>query len=253
MRSPGSITWSPRGSVIESPRMMLATFESAGRCASRSGTPTTPAPPPSSTSNSTICTSPSANTSVWRAALTPITRVIACAVSSSDETTKSRSRRPSRQRSMYSTFDVLMTVVASGASRRANDPATRFVSSRDVQAMTRSARPRPASASARRLAPFASTVATSKRYASGVRRAPSRSTTVISCSAWSASTIVDPTWPAPMMKILTRRAGYTRRRADERLAHARRVESPAVRGCHPWPVTPPVRRRRGRANGYERQ
>ncbi len=223
MRSPAWITSSPRGSVIESPRMMLATFESSGRCASRSGTPTTLAPPPSSTSNSTICTWPSAKTSVCRAAGTPITRVIACAVSSSDETTKSTSRRPSRQRSRYSTLDVLITVVAWGASRRANDPATMFASSRDVQAITRSARARPASASARRRRRSPPRSRRRSGMRSGVRRAPSRSTTAISCSAWSASTIVDPTWPAPMRKILTRRAGYTRGRVDERLVGERRV------------------------------
>ena len=40
---------------------------------------------------------------------------------------------------MYSTFDVRITVVARGASTRANEQATRFTSSRDVQAMKRSA------------------------------------------------------------------------------------------------------------------
>ena len=45
----------------------------------------------SSTSNSPTCTWPSAKTSVWRAAGTPRMRLIAYAVSSSEETTKSTS------------------------------------------------------------------------------------------------------------------------------------------------------------------
>ena len=85
-------------------------------------------------------------------------REIACAVSSSEETTKSTSSWPSRHSSTYSTFDVRMTVVAFGASRRANIPATRLASSRDVQAITRSASPTPASARSRRLAPLPSNV-----------------------------------------------------------------------------------------------
>ena len=91
----------------------------------------------------------------------PIDRETAYAVSSSEETAKSTSSRPARQSWMYSTFDVRITVVAFGASIRAKEHATRFTSSRDVQAMN--SRPcryrRPASAF--RLAPFASIVRTS--------------------------------------------------------------------------------------------
>ena len=93
---------------------------------------------PSSTSNSTIWTWPSAKTSVCRAAGTPMMRLIAWAVSSSELTTKSTSSWPSRHRSTYSTFEVRMTVVAFLASLRANIPATRFTSSREVHAITRS-------------------------------------------------------------------------------------------------------------------
>ena len=91
----------------------------------------------------------------------PIERETAYAVSSSEETAKSTSSRPARQSWMYSTFDVRITVVALGASIRANEHATRFTSSRDVQAMNRSALSIPASWSAFRLAPFASIVRTS--------------------------------------------------------------------------------------------
>ena len=59
---------------------------------------------------------------------------------------------------MYSTFDVRITVVARGASARANEHATRFTSSRDVHAMNRSDSLAPACWIARRLAPFASIV-----------------------------------------------------------------------------------------------
>ena len=41
IRSPGLIDSSPRGTSTLSPRMMLATFESGGIVASRSGLPTT--------------------------------------------------------------------------------------------------------------------------------------------------------------------------------------------------------------------
>ena len=127
-------------------------------CASRRGRPTTAGSAPSGISNSTICTWPSTKTSVWRADGIPIERATAWAVSSSDETAKSTSRRPSRHRSMYSTFDVRITIVARGASTRANEQATRFTSSRDVHAMKRSAAAVPACWIARRLAPFASIV-----------------------------------------------------------------------------------------------
>ena len=96
-----------------------------------------------------------------------------------------------------------MTVVARGASRRANVPATRFASSLDVHASTRSASRTPASARARRLAPLASRVVMSKRWLIAASRAGSRSSTVTSCSPWRACTIVVPTCPAPMTKIFT--------------------------------------------------
>ena len=191
--------------------MIAATRESAGITASRSGFPRISALAPSVTSYSTILIWPSAKTSACTAALTPITREIAWAVSISDETTKSTSSCPWRQSSMYSTLEVRITVVALGASSRANVPATRFASSRDVQASTRSASRTPASARARLLAPFASSVATSKRWLIAARRAGSRSRTVTSCSPWRASTIVVPTWPAPMTKIFTAGAGYSLR------------------------------------------
>ena len=88
-------------------------------------------------------------------------RLIAFAVSSSEETTKSTSSWPSRQSSTYSTFDVRITVVASRVSRRANMPATRLTSSREVAAMTRSASATPARWRSRRLVPSPSTVVTS--------------------------------------------------------------------------------------------
>ena len=130
-------------------------------------------------------------------------RLIAWAVSSSDETTKSTSSWPSRQRSTYSVLDVRMTVVACSASRLANMPATRLTSSRDVHAITRSAFAAPAAARSFRLVPSPSKKATSKRAGERLSRDVSVSTTVISCSSWSASTIVVPTCPAPMRKTRT--------------------------------------------------
>ena len=126
--------------------------------ASRSGRPTTAGSAPAGISNSTISTWPSAKTSVCRAEGIPIDRATARAVSSSEDTAKSTSRRPSRQRSMYSTFEVLITIVARGASARANEQATRLTSSLEVHAMKRSAPLVPACWIARRLAPFASIV-----------------------------------------------------------------------------------------------
>ena len=144
-----------------SPRMIAKTRESWGIAAPCSGRPTIVVAASGGISNSTICTWPSAKTSVCRAAGMPIERETAWAVSSSDETAKSTSSRPSRQRSMYSMFEVRITVVARGASTRAKEQATRFTSSRDVQAMKRSASLVPACWIARRLAPFASIVRTS--------------------------------------------------------------------------------------------
>ena len=130
-------------------------------------------------------------------------RLIACAVSSSDDTTKSTSSCPPRQSSTYSIFDVRITVVAPSASRRANMPATRLTSSRDVQAMTRSALPTPALARSLRLVPSPSYVMTSNRPAIACSRDASLSSTVISWSSWRASTMVDPTCPAPIRKTFT--------------------------------------------------
>jgi len=62
---------------------------------------------------------------------------------------------------MYSTFDVRITLVARGASTRANEQATRLTSSREVHAMNRSASAAPASWSVLRLAPLPSIVRTS--------------------------------------------------------------------------------------------
>ena len=145
MRSPTRIDSTPRGRLSPPSRMMLATFESGGIFASLSGGPTTSGLAPSSTSNSTICTWPSAKTSVCRAAGTPIVVVTACAASSSDETTKSTSSWRSRHSSRYSTFDVRTIVCARGASLRTSIAAMMFGSSCDVHAMTRSACAMPAS------------------------------------------------------------------------------------------------------------
>jgi hypothetical protein len=75
-----------------------------------------------------------------------------------------------------------------------------LISSREVQAMSSPASAIPASCSVRRLAPFPSIVVMSKWYESRVRRGASVS---ITCSPWSASTMVVPTWPAPMRMIFT--------------------------------------------------
>ena len=63
--------------------MIAATFESSGRFAWRSGTPTTSVDAVASTANSPTCTWPSAKMSVCRAAGTPRMRLIAYDVSSS--------------------------------------------------------------------------------------------------------------------------------------------------------------------------
>ena len=203
MRSPVRISSSPPGRIVSSPRMIAATFESGGMGAWRSGTPSTSLDASSSTSNSPSCTWPSAKTSVCRAAGIPTIRLIAWAVSSSDETTKSTSSWPSRQRSTYSVLDVRITVVALSASRRANMPATRFTSSRDVQAITRSAVAIPAAA----MILAARSVALEDRdveaSAQRLKTGGSVSRTVTSCSSWRASTMVEPTCPAPMTKTRT--------------------------------------------------
>ncbi len=169
------------------------------------GRPTTSGDAASSTSNSPTCTCPSAKTSVCRAAGTPRMRLIAYAVSSSEETTKSTSSWP-----FAPEVDVLDARRAddgrraSAASRRANMPATRFTSSREVHAMTRSAA---CDAGGGEVLP-ARPVALEHRDVEARRHAPAGATprvssTVISCSSWRASTMVEPTWPAPMRKTRT--------------------------------------------------
>ena len=103
-------------------------------------------------------------------------------------------------------FDVRTIVAPRGASFRAIIAAMRFGSSREVQAITRSAFGDPRllqRAAGSRRCP--SRCATSKRYASAVTRDSSMSTTVSSCSACNDSTIVEPTCPAPITKIFTPR------------------------------------------------
>jgi hypothetical protein len=99
-RSPGRTRSSPRGTINRSPRISAATFESAGTAAVRSWRPIrAPSSASAGTSSSTICTLPSAKTSVWRAAGRPSVAEIAFAVSISGETMKSTSRWRSRQAS----------------------------------------------------------------------------------------------------------------------------------------------------------
>ena len=74
---------------------------------------------------------------------------------------KSTSSCPSRQTSRYSGFDVRTIVVVRGAIAFVIMAATMFDSSREVQAISRSALVTPASESTLRLAPLPSTVATS--------------------------------------------------------------------------------------------
>ena len=141
--------------------MIAATRESGGRRASRSGVWSRLGSADSGTSNSTICTWPSAKTSVCLAAGTPIVREIAYAVSTSEETMKSTSSWPSRQTSRYSGFVVRTMVVVLVEQAFEIIAETMFVSSREVQAIRRSASLIPAAESTRRLAPFPSTVCTS--------------------------------------------------------------------------------------------
>ena len=119
-RSPGLIASSPRATSRLPPRITLATFESTGIRASRSGRPTVSSRGRSSgTSNSTISTWPSAKMSVCFAAGMPMMRAIAFAVSTSDATTKSTSSWRSRQMSRYSTF-IVRTIVFALESARAS-------------------------------------------------------------------------------------------------------------------------------------
>ena len=77
-----------------------------------------------------------------------------------------------------------------------------------------------------RLVPSPSKMATSKRYGERLRAAKaSVSRTVSSCSSWSASTIVDPTCPAPMRKTRTARVAYSR----TAVAHGRSATVSSVR------------------------
>ena len=98
---------------------------------------------------------------------------------------------------------------ASGASLRANIETMTLTSSREVHAITSAASLSPAFSSTLRLAPSASTVPTSYRLPSASSRPASMSITVSSCSSWSAPTIVEPTCPAPMTKILIARPRLT--------------------------------------------
>ena len=85
---------------MRSPRTIPTTLESAGIAARRSGRPISASfVVRGGTSNSTICTLPSAKTSVWRAAGMPTIAEMAFAVSSSEETMKSTSISRSRQAS----------------------------------------------------------------------------------------------------------------------------------------------------------
>ncbi len=143
--------------------MMLATRESRGVGASRSGAPIAAPFARLSTSNSTSCTWPSANTSVCRAAEMPIVREIACAVSTSEETMKSTLSCPSRQTSRYSSFVVRAIVRVVGETAFVIIAETRFASSRDVHATTSCASACSTPRRTRRLAPFPSTVRTSYR------------------------------------------------------------------------------------------
>ena len=141
--------------------MMLTTFESSGIAASRNGRPITSSLlAPSGTSNSTTCTWPSANVSVWRAAGMPISPEIAFAVSSSEETMKSTSISRSRHASRYSTLVVRTTTIAR-ESFLTIIALTRFASSRDVEAMNSEHSWMPASRITRLVVPLPSTTRTS--------------------------------------------------------------------------------------------
>jgi hypothetical protein len=97
-------------------------------------------------------------------------------------------------------------VLVFGEIRLQKIAAMMLISSRDVQAISRSAFATSARSRVRRLAPLPTSRPTSKRSASAVSRGSSRSITVMSCSSWSASTTVEPTWPAPMTTIFIGRA-----------------------------------------------
>jgi hypothetical protein len=162
IRSHGRIACDPRGRISSLPRMMATTFELAGISASRSGRPITgPSPEASGTSNSTIWTFPSANTSVCLAAGTPIRPEMAIAVSSSEETMKSTSISRSRQASRYSTLLVRTTTRTSRPSFLASIADTRLASSRGLHAIRSEASSMPASRITRLVVPLPVTVRTS--------------------------------------------------------------------------------------------
>jgi hypothetical protein len=187
-RSPGRICSPPRGTIIRSPRIRPATFESRGISASRSGRPTSaPLSASAATSSSTIWTLPSANTSVWRAAGMPRIPEIAFAVSSSGETMKSTSSCRSRQASRYAALVVRMIVCAL-VIRFTSIAQIRLASSRGLQPTNRSIGPAQALRTMCLVVPSPSTALTSKRAESDASRRGSMSITVISCSSCSPCT-----------------------------------------------------------------
>src|SRR3954449_6364139 len=207
IRSPGMITSSPRGMTTPSGRMMLATLQSWGRRASLSGTPTTASVGCSiGMSNSTICTRPSANMSVCRAAGTPVICVTAFAVSNGGDTIRSNSRSPARHTSRYSVL-LTRTTVRPPDSRLANSAATMFTSSRCVQVMVRSASATCASISVRRLAASPTTASTSVSAPSDRSASGSASITVPEWWVGGGPTIREPTWPAPITTTFKPRTG----------------------------------------------
>ena len=204
IRSPGRTSSSPRGITTPSSRMIAATRESGGSRASRSGVPRMLGSAFSVTSNSTICTWPSANTSVCRAAGTPIVREIANAVSTSDETMKSTSSWPSRHTSRYSGFVVRTTVVvrdrAGLRDHRGDD--VRLVARRAGDQQVGLGDP-----GGREHAPAGAVALHRVRRRSAARSRPAAPRRGRRPSARARreapATIVAPTWPAPMMKIFT--------------------------------------------------
>ena len=197
---PAAIVSTPRGRICRSPRMIATTRDSAGSGASRSGTPVTPWRARRRTSNSTICTWP-----VGEHVRLPGRRHAddlgdgerGLALRGDDEVdVSSRSCQTSR----YST---------SPCGRRARigrEPAREHRGD-DVDLVPRRAGDeRSASrtpASMQRLP--AGAVAVHRAHVEAERerasRAGSTSTTVMSCSSWSASTTAVPTCPAPTTRI----------------------------------------------------
>ena len=168
--------------------------------------PDRPPPAAGSTSNSTICTLPSAKTSVCRAAGTPMMREIACAVSCSDETIKSTSSWRSRHTSRYSSSVVRTTAFVLRREllreHRGDEVRSRRATCTRSGGRRRGSRPAGARCRARAVALDGRDVVAVRQR----RRAAtaSRSTTVSSCSSWSAFTTVEPTCPAPTTTIFIR-------------------------------------------------